>query len=91
MKTQADLGGQPFNSSKKRLARILLLITESGRTDQRETVIPFITQETLADMIKTIRSRVSFFMNRFRRLGSIDDNDHIQLLLRSDLAPGRAQ
>jgi CRP-like cAMP-binding protein len=69
MRTQADLVDQLFNSSEKRLARILLLMAEFGKPGEPETLIPQITQETLADMIGTTRSRVSFFMNRFRKMG----------------------
>jgi CRP/FNR family cyclic AMP-dependent transcriptional regulator len=69
MRTQADLVDQLFNSSEKRLARILLLMAEFGKPGEPETLIPEITQETLADMIGTTRSRVSFFMNRFRKMG----------------------
>jgi CRP-like cAMP-binding protein len=79
MKTQADLVDQLFNSSEKRLARILLLMAEFGKPGERETFIPPITQETLAEMIGTTRSRVSFFMNRFRKLGFIDYNGRIQV------------
>jgi CRP/FNR family transcriptional regulator, cyclic AMP receptor protein len=71
MRTQADLVDQLFNSSEKRLARILLLVAEFGKPGEPETFIPAITQETLADMIGTTRSRVSFFTNRFRELGFI--------------------
>jgi CRP-like cAMP-binding protein len=79
MRTQADLVDQLFNSSEKRLARILLLMAEFGRPGGPETFIPPITQETLADMIGTTRSRVSFFMNRFRKLGFISYNGRIQV------------
>jgi CRP-like cAMP-binding protein len=79
MRTQADLVDQLFNSSEKRLARILLLMAEFGKPGEPETYIPPITQETLADMIGTTRSRVSFFMNRFRKLGFIDCNGRIQV------------
>ncbi len=79
MRTQADLVDQLFNSSEKRLARVLLLMAEFGKPGERETFIPPITQETLADMIGTTRSRVSFFMNRFRKLGFIDYNGRIQV------------
>jgi len=72
MRTQADLVDQLFNSSEKRLARILLLMAEFGKPGEPETLIPAITQETLAEMIGTTRSRVSFFMNRFRKLGFIE-------------------
>ena len=79
MRTQADLVDQLFNSSEKRLARILLLMAEFGKPGEPETFIPPITQETLAEMIGTTRSRVSFFMNRFRKLGFIDYNGRIQV------------
>ena len=79
MRTQADLVDQLFNSSEKRLARILLLMAEFGKPGEPETLIPQITQETLAEMIGTTRSRVSFFMNRFRRLGYIQYKRRIRV------------
>ena len=79
MRTQADLVDQLFNSSEKRLARILLLMAEFGKAGEPETLIPRITQETLAEMIGTTRSRVSFFMNRFRKLGFIDYKGRIRV------------
>jgi CRP-like cAMP-binding protein len=79
MRTQADLVDQLFNSSEKRLARILLLMAEFGRPGEPERYIPQVTQETLAEMIGTTRSRVSFFMNRFRKLGFIDYNGRIRV------------
>ncbi len=79
MRTQADLVDQLFNSSERRLARILLLMADFGKAGQPETVIPRITQETLADMIGTTRSRVSFFMNRFRKMGFIKYNGRIHV------------
>jgi CRP-like cAMP-binding protein len=79
MRIQADLVDQLFNSSEKRLARILLLMAEFGKPGEHETSIPPITQETLAEMIGTTRSRVSFFMNRFRKLGFIDYDGRIQV------------
>jgi len=79
MRTQADLVDQLFNSSEKRLARILLLMAEFGNPGEPETFIPPVTQETLAAMIGTTRSRVSFFMNRFRKLGFISYNGRIQV------------
>jgi CRP/FNR family cyclic AMP-dependent transcriptional regulator len=69
---EEDLVDQLFNSSEKRLARMLLLLAHFGKEGVPETVIPKISQETLADMIGTTRSRVSFFMNRFRELGFVD-------------------
>ncbi|MES2393907.1 MAG: Crp/Fnr family transcriptional regulator [Acidobacteriota bacterium] len=79
MRTQADLVDQLFNSSEKRLARILLLMAEFGMPGEPETLIPPITQETLAEMIGTTRSRVSFFMNRFRKLGFVEYNGRIRV------------
>src|SRR5450631_2280482 len=79
MRTQADLVDQLFNSSEKRLAHILLLMAEFGKPGEPESLIPEITQETLAEMIGTTRSRVSFFMNRFRKLGFIEYNGRIQV------------
>jgi CRP/FNR family cyclic AMP-dependent transcriptional regulator len=79
MRTQADLVDHLFNSSEKRLARILLLMAQFGKPGEPETLIPPITQETLAEMVGTTRSRISFFMNRFRKLGFIDYNGRIQV------------
>jgi CRP-like cAMP-binding protein len=79
MRIQADLVDQLFNSSEKRLARILLLMAEFGKPGEPEPLIPKISQETLAEMIGTTRSRVSFFMNRFRKLGFIEYNDRIRV------------
>jgi CRP-like cAMP-binding protein len=72
---QADLVDQLFNSSEKRLARILLLLAQFGKESKPETVVPKISQEVLAEMIGTTRSRVSFFMNRFRKLGFVEYNN----------------
>jgi CRP-like cAMP-binding protein len=71
---EEDLVDQLFNSSEKRLARILLLLAHFGKEGVPETVVPTISQETLAEMIGTTRSRVSFFMNRFRKMGFVDYN-----------------
>jgi CRP-like cAMP-binding protein len=79
MRTQADLVDQLFNSSEKRLARVLLLMAEFGKPGEPESLIPKISQEALAEMIGSTRSRVSFFMNRFRKLGFIDYNGRIQV------------
>jgi CRP-like cAMP-binding protein len=79
MRVQADLVDQLFNSSEKRLARILLLMAEFGQPGEPEPLIPKISQETLAEMIGTTRSRVSFFMNRFRKLGFIEYNGRIRV------------
>jgi len=76
---QADLVDQLFNSSEKRLARILLLLAQFGKDSKPETVVPKISQELLAEMIGTTRSRVSFFMNRFRKLGFIEYNGEIRV------------
>jgi DNA-binding IclR family transcriptional regulator len=79
MRTQADLVDQLFNSSEKRLARILLLMAEFGQPGEIESLIPRITQETLAEMVGTTRSRVSYFMNRFRQHGFIEYNGRIRV------------
>jgi CRP-like cAMP-binding protein len=76
---QADLVDQLFNSSEKRLARILLLLAQFGKESKPETVVPKISQEVLAEMIGTTRSRVSFFMNRFRKLGFVEYNGEIRV------------
>jgi len=78
-RTQADLVDQLFNSSEKRLARALLILARFGKEGRSETLIPNISQETLAEMIGTTRSRVNFFMNRFRKLGFIDYNGGLQV------------
>jgi CRP-like cAMP-binding protein len=72
---EADLVDQLFNSSEKRLARILLLLAHFGKESRAETVVPRVNQDTLAQMVGTTRSRVSHFMNRFRELGFIDYDD----------------
>jgi CRP-like cAMP-binding protein len=76
---EADLIDQLFNSSEKRLARVLLLLAHFGKEGTAEPVIPHISQETLAEMIGTTRSRVSFFLNKFRKLGFIDYNGHLRV------------
>jgi len=76
---EEDLVDQLFNSSEKRLARILLLLANFGKEGRPETVVPKISQEMLAEMIGTTRSRVSFFMNRFRKLGFIHYNGGLQV------------
>ena len=78
-RVEADLVDQLFNSSEKRLARILLLLANFGKESRPEPIIAKISQETLAEMIGTTRSRVSFFMNKFRELGLIDYNGHIEV------------
>jgi CRP/FNR family transcriptional regulator, cyclic AMP receptor protein len=76
---EEDLVDQLFNSSEKRLARTLLLLAHFGKEGQPEKVIPKISQETLAEMVGTTRSRVNFFMNRFRKLGFIDYNGGLEV------------
>ena len=77
LRVEADLVDQLFNSSEKRLARALLLLANFGKEGRPETVIAKVSQETLAEMIGTTRSRVSHFMNKFRQLGFIDYNGHL--------------
>jgi len=79
IRVEADLVDQLFNSSEKRLARVLLLLANFGNAGGPRTVIPKISQETLAEIIGTTRSRVSFFMNRFRKLGFIDYNGELKV------------
>ncbi len=76
---QEDLIDQLFNSSEKRLARILLLLAQFGKEGKPEILIPNLSQESLAEMVGTTRSRVSFFMNRFRKLGFIEYNGQIKV------------
>jgi CRP/FNR family cyclic AMP-dependent transcriptional regulator len=78
-RTQADLVDQLFNSSEKRLARALLILSRFGKEDRPETVVPEVSQETLAEMVGTTRSRVNFFMNKFRELGFIHYNGGLQV------------
>ena len=78
-RVEEDLVDQLFNSSEKRLARVLLLLANFGKEGRPEPIIAKISQETLAEMIGTTRSRVSFFMNKFRELGLIDYNGHIEV------------
>jgi len=79
IRTQEDLVDQLFNSSEKRLARVLLLLANFGKEGKPETVIPKISQETLAEIVGTTRSRVSYFMNKFRKLGFIHYNGGLQV------------
>ena len=85
VRTQQDLIDQLFNSSEKRLARTLLLMAEFGTPGEPETLIPVVTQETLADMIGTTRSRASFFMNRFRKLGYITYTNNSRIRVHKSL------
>jgi len=79
IRTQADLVDQLFNSSEKRLARALLLLSRVGKEPKSETVVPRVSQETLAEMVGTTRSRVNFFMNKFRKLGFIKYNGGLEV------------
>jgi CRP/FNR family transcriptional regulator, cyclic AMP receptor protein len=79
IRIEADLVDQLFNSSEKRLARTLLLLARYGKQDQPHGVLPKMSQETLAEMIGTTRSRVNFFMNKFRKLGFIKYNGGLQI------------
>jgi CRP/FNR family cyclic AMP-dependent transcriptional regulator len=85
LRYEEDLVDQLFNSSEKRLARILLLLANFGKDKKPEVAIPKISQETLAEMVGTTRSRVSFFMNRFRKLGFIDYDVGKELQVHSSL------
>ena len=94
IRVEADLVDQLFNSSEKRLARALLLLANFGKDGRPEPIIAKVSQETLAEMIGTTRSRVSFFMNKFRKLGLIDYNGQIEIhssLLNVVLHAGTAQ
>ena len=82
---EADLVDQLFNSSEKRLARILLLLSHFGKESRAEPVLPQVSQDNLAQMIGTTRSRVSHFMNKFRKLGFIDYSDNDGLTVHSGL------
>jgi CRP/FNR family transcriptional regulator, cyclic AMP receptor protein len=76
---EADLVDQLFNSSEKRLARVLLLLANFGKEGKPEPITTRISQETLAEMVGTTRARVSFFMNKFRKMGMIDYNGHLEI------------
>jgi CRP/FNR family transcriptional regulator, cyclic AMP receptor protein len=79
IRVEADLVDQLFNSSEKRLARMLLILANFGKEGKPEPVVAKVNQEMLAEMIGTTRSRVSFFMNKFRRLGLINYNGHLEV------------
>jgi CRP/FNR family cyclic AMP-dependent transcriptional regulator len=79
IRIEEDLVDQLFNSSEKRLARVLLLLANFGTAEKPELVIPKVSQETLAEIVGTTRSRVSFFMNRFRKLGFIEYNGELKV------------
>ena len=78
-RTQTDLVDQLFNSSEKRLARALLILARFGKEGATDTVVPHVSQETLAEMVGTTRSRVNFFMNKFRTLGFIEYNGALKV------------
>jgi CRP-like cAMP-binding protein len=79
IRIEEDLVDQLFNSSEKRLARVLLLLANFGKEGTPKTAIAKISQQTLADIVGTTRSRVSFFMNKFRKLGFVTYNGHIEV------------
>src|SRR6185503_13170498 len=79
IRMEEDLVDQLFNSSEKRLARILLLLANFGKAGRPEPVVPKISQETLAEMVGTTRSRISFFMNKFRKLGFVAYNGGLEV------------
>ena len=79
IRIEEDLVDQLFNSSEKRLARTLLLLARFGQEDQAQRVLPKLSQETLAEMVGTTRSRVNFFMNKFRKLGFIEYNGGLKV------------
>jgi CRP/FNR family transcriptional regulator, cyclic AMP receptor protein len=79
IRVEADLLDQLFNSSEKRLARLLLILAKIGKDNKPERVVPRISQEMLAERIGTTRSRVNFFMNKFRKMGLIDYNGHLEV------------
>jgi CRP-like cAMP-binding protein len=78
-RVEEDLVDQLFNSTEKRLARVLLLLANFGKEGRPEPIVAKISQETLAEMIGTTRSRVSHFMNKFRKMGFIDYNGHLEI------------
>ena len=79
IRIEEDLVEQLFNSSEKRLARMLLLLARYGKEDVPQRTLPKLSQETLAEMVGTTRSRVNFFMNKFRRLGLIEYNGTLKI------------
>ncbi len=79
IRIEEDLVDQLFNSSEKRLARMLLLLARYGMADKPQAVLPKLSQETLAEMVGTTRSRVNFFMNKFRKLGFIEYNGGLKI------------
>src|SRR5580698_2201669 len=95
VRIEEDLVDQLFNSSEKRLARALLLIARYGNNEKPQEILAKVSQETLAEMIGTTRSRVSFFMNKFRKLGFIRYNGHLEVhsslltVVLNDMPPGQ--
>jgi CRP-like cAMP-binding protein len=85
IRTEEDLIDQLFNSSEKRLARALLLLARYGKQDRPIRVVPKVSQETLAEMVGTTRSRVNFFLNKFKRLGFIEYSGELPLKVNSSL------
>jgi CRP/FNR family transcriptional regulator, cyclic AMP receptor protein len=85
IRCEADLVDQLFNSSEKRLARMLLMLAHFGKESRTETVVPRVSQDNLAQMVGTTRSRISHFMNKFRKLGFIDYGDNSGLTVHSGL------
>jgi CRP-like cAMP-binding protein len=79
IRVQEDLADQLLNSTEKRLARLLLILANSGKEDRPDPIVPRINQETLAEMIGTSRTHVNFFMNKFRQLGLIEYNGDIKV------------
>jgi CRP-like cAMP-binding protein len=79
IRIEEDLVDQLFNSSEKRLARTLLLLARYGKEDKPQRVLPKLSQETLAEIVGTTRSRVNFFMNKFRKLGFIEYNGGLKI------------
>ena len=79
IRVESDLVDQLFNSSEKRLARLLLILANFGKEGKPQTIIPPISQETLAEMIGTTRPRINYFMNKFRQMGFIDYNGHVEV------------
>jgi len=85
IRIEEDLVDQLFNSSEKRLARALLLMARYGKQDKPDRVVPKVSQETLARMVGTTRSRVNFFLNKFKRLGFIEYDGQVPLKINSSL------
>ena len=85
LRIEEDLIDQLFNSSEKRLARALLLLARYGKQDQPQRVVPKMSQETLAEMVGTTRSRVNFFLNKFKKLGFIEYDGELPLKINSSL------